>query len=142
MPQESHLSKPKLALTELGTQLMVPECLENNLQMILMLLLRLGVDQDVVNKDHNRLIQIGLEYPIHEVHECCWRIRQPKRHHYEFEMPMLRPKRCPRDINLPKSELIVTSAKVYLGVDLRPSQLIKQIINPRSGILILDRNLI
>ena len=130
MSQEPHLNKPKLALTELDIQLMVPECLENNSQMILMLLLRLGVDQNVVNKDHNKLIQIGLEYPMHEIHECRWCIRQHEGHHCELEMLIPRPKRCLRDISLPNSQLMVTSAKVYLGVDSCPFQLIKQIINP------------
>ena len=131
MSQEFHLSKQKLALTELGIQLMVPECLENNCQMILMLLLRLGVDQDVVNKYCNKLIQIGLEYPMHEIHECRWSIRQPERHHCELEMPIPRSKRCLRDISLPNSQLMVIGMKVYLRVDSRPSQLIKQVINPR-----------
>ena len=71
---------------------MFSEGLENNPQVILMLLLRLGVDQDVGNKDHNKLIQIGLEYPMHEIHECCWRIRQFERHHSELEMPIPHPK--------------------------------------------------
>ena len=121
---------------------MVPKCLENNPQMILMLLLKLGVDQDVVNNDHNKLIQIGLEYPMHEIHECCWRIRQPEGHHCELEMPIPHPKRYLRDIYLPNPQLMVIVAKVYLGVDSRPSQLIKQIINFRLWIPILDRNLI
>ena len=110
---------------------MVPECLENNSQMILMPLLRLGVDQDVVNKDHNKLIQIGLEYPMHEIHECCWRIRQPEGHHCELEIPIPFPKHCLRDISLPNSQLMVSGPKIYLGVDSCPSQLIKQVIDPR-----------
>ena len=131
MSQESHLSKPKLTLTELGIQLIVPEFQENNSQMILMLLLRLRVDQDVVNKDHNKLIQIRLEYPMHEIHECRWHIRQLEGHHRELERPIFSLKHCLRDINLSNSQLMVTGAKVYLGVDSRPSQLIKQIFYPR-----------
>ena len=95
------------------------------------LFLRLGVDQDVVNKDHNKMIQIGLEYPMHEIYECRWRICQPERHHCELEMPIPRPKRCLRDIGLPNSQMMITGAKVYLRVDSCPFQLIKQIINPR-----------
>ena len=118
------------------------ECLENNPQMILMILLRLGVDQDVVNKDHKKLIQIGLEYPMHGIHECFWSIRQPERRHCELEMPIPRPKCCLRDISLPNSQLMVTGTKVYLGVDSHPSQLIKQVISPRKWIPILDCDLV
>ena len=91
----------------------------------------LGVDQDVVHKDHNKLIQIGLEYPMHEIHECCRGIRQPERHHCKLEMPIPHPKHCLRDICLPNSQLMKTNAKIYLGVDSRPFQLVKQAINPR-----------
>ena len=73
---------------------------------------KLGVDQDVVNKDHNKLIQIGLEYHMHEIHECRWHIHQPERHHCETEMPIPHPKRCLRDISLPNSQLMITGAKV------------------------------
>ena len=45
-----------------------------------------------------------------------------------------------RDICLLKPQLMVTSAKVYLGVDSRSSQLIKKVINPRQWVPILDRN--
>ena len=45
-----------------------------------------------------------------------------------------------RDIYLPNPQLMVTGAKIYLGINLRPSQLIKQIINPRQRVSILDDN--
>ena len=77
---------------------------------------------------------------MHEVHECRWRIRQSKGHHRELKVPITRLECCLRDICLPNPQLMVTSAKVYFGVDSRSSQLIKQVINPRQWVLILDRN--
>ena len=68
---------------------------------------------------------------MHEIHECYRKICQPEGHHYELEMPIPRPKRCLNDISLPNSQLVITGAKVYFGVDSLPFQLIKQIINPR-----------
>ena len=56
MPLEFHLSKPKFTLTKFGIQLMVSQDLKNNSQVTLMLLLRLGVDDDVINEDHDELI--------------------------------------------------------------------------------------
>ena len=82
----------------------------------------------------------GVTYPMHEVHECRWRIRQSKGHHHQLKVPVMRPERCLRDICLHNPQLMVTSAKVYLGEDSCSSQLIKQVINPRQWILILDRN--
>ena len=77
---------------------------------------------------------------MHEVHEYRWRIRQSKGHHRKLKVPITRPERCLRDICLPNPQLMVTSAKVYLGVDLRSSQLIKQVINSRQWVPILDCN--
>ena len=140
MPQESHLSKQKLALTEFSVQMMVSQKLQNDPQMILMLPLRLGVDHNSIYEDHNKLIQIGLKYPMHEVYECYWRIRQSKGHHCELKVPIPRPERCLRDICLPNPQLMVTTTKVYLGVDSRSSKLVKQVINPRQWVPILDHN--
>ena len=77
---------------------------------------------------------------MHEVHECCWRIHQSKGHHCKLKVPITRPERCLRNICLPNPQLMVTSAKIYLGVDSHSSQLIKQVINPRQWVPILDRN--
>ena len=63
-----------------------------------------------------------------------------QRAHYKLKVPMKRPEYCLRDICLPKPQLMVTSVKVYLGVDSRSSQLIKQVINPRQWVPILDHN--
>ena len=67
-------------------------------------------------------------------------IRQSEGHHRKLKVPITRPKCCLRDICIPNPQLMVTSAKVYLGVDSRSSQLIKQIVNPRLWVPILDRN--
>ena len=63
-----------------------------------------------------------------------------KGHHCKLKVPIPRPECCLRDICLPNPQLMVTNAKVYLGVDSRSSQLIKQVINPRQWVPILDRN--
>ena len=67
-------------------------------------------------------------------------ICQSKGHHRKLKVPITHHKRCLRDICLPNPQLMVASAKVYLGVQSRSSQLIKQIINPRQWVPILDRN--
>ena len=77
---------------------------------------------------------------MHKVHECRWRIRQSKGHHCKLKVPITHAERCLRDICLPNPQLMVTSAKVYLGVDSRSSQLIKQVINPQQWVPIPDRN--
>ena len=79
---------------------------------------------------------------MYEVHECHWRIHQSKGHHRELKVPIMRPERCLRDICLPNPQLMVTSEKIYFGVDSHYSQLIKQVINPRQWVSIIDCNLV
>ena len=61
-------------------------------------------------------------------------------HHCKLKVPITCPECCLRDICLPNSQLMVTSAKVSLGVDSRSSQMIKQVINPQKWVPIFDRN--
>jgi hypothetical protein len=42
---------------------------EDNPQVMLMILATLGVDKNVVNKDHDKLIQLFHKYLIHKIHE-------------------------------------------------------------------------
>ena len=67
-------------------------------------------------------------------------IHQSKGHHRKLKVPITCPEHCLRDICLLNPQLMVTSAKVYLGVDSCSSQLIKQIINLRQWVPILDHN--
>ena len=79
---------------------------------------------------------------MQKINECRWSIRQSEWPHYELEMPIPRPERCLRDVYLPNSQLMVTGAENYLGVDSISSQLIKHIINPWQRVPILNSNLI
>jgi hypothetical protein len=45
--------------------------------MLHMLLFTLKVDQDVVNKDHNKLVQLRHEYRVLQVHECAGALVSP-----------------------------------------------------------------
>jgi hypothetical protein len=38
----------------------------------------LRIYQNVVNEHHEKLVQLQHEIRVHEVHELCWCIRQPK----------------------------------------------------------------
>jgi hypothetical protein len=46
--------------------------------MLHMLLFTLEIDQDVVNEDHDKLIQFQLEYEVYQVHEMCRSIGESK----------------------------------------------------------------
>jgi hypothetical protein len=53
--------QPESTLAELGIELMVSESLQNNIEMLRMLFFTFGIDQDVVNEDHDKLVQLRHE---------------------------------------------------------------------------------
>jgi hypothetical protein len=80
MSKKWNLLKPESTLAEFGIKLMVTKSLQNNPKMLLMLSFILGVDQDVINEYHDKLIQLLHEYGVHQVHEMCRSIDESKRH--------------------------------------------------------------
>jgi hypothetical protein len=52
--------------------------LKHNAEMLFMLFLVLRIDQDVVNEDHDKLVQLCHEYRVHQVHEVGMGIGQPE----------------------------------------------------------------
>jgi hypothetical protein len=65
MPKKRNFLQPESTLAELGIELMVLKSLQNNSEMLHMLLFTLEIDQDVVNEDHNKLVQLRHEYGVH-----------------------------------------------------------------------------
>jgi hypothetical protein len=63
---------------ELGIKLMVVKSLQDNTKVLLLLFFILGVDQDVINEDHIKLIQLQHEYGVYQVHEMCRSIGESK----------------------------------------------------------------
>jgi hypothetical protein len=59
---------PESTLAELGIELMVSKSLQNNSEMLRILFFTLGIDQDVINEDRDKLIQLRHEHGVHQVH--------------------------------------------------------------------------
>ena len=58
MSQEFHTIQPKFALGEFGMELVIPESLKNNAEMLSMLLLIFGVDEDVIDENHHEFVKL------------------------------------------------------------------------------------
>jgi hypothetical protein len=78
MSEKWNFLQTESTLAELGIELMVSKSLQNNLEMLHMLLFTLGIDQDVINEDHNKLVQLRHEHGVHQVHEMCRSIGESK----------------------------------------------------------------
>jgi hypothetical protein len=57
---------------------MVLKLLKNNPEMLHMLFFIPGIDQDVINEYHDKLVQLQHEYGVHQEHEMCRSIGESK----------------------------------------------------------------
>jgi hypothetical protein len=77
MTQELNFTQPELALAELHIELMITQSLKHDKEM---LFLTLRKDQDVINEDHNKLVQLFLKNRVHQVHEVSGGVGKTKGH--------------------------------------------------------------
>jgi hypothetical protein len=56
MPQELNTIQPEFTFGELGIGFMIPQTLKNNAKMFTMLFFTFGINQDVVDENHNEFI--------------------------------------------------------------------------------------
>jgi hypothetical protein len=104
----------EFTLSELGIELMVVKSLQDNMKMLLMLFFILGVDQDVINKDHDKLVQLQHEYRVHQVHEICRSIGEFQRHNQILIQPIPGGEGSLRDVFQTDLDLMVTLMEIDL----------------------------
>jgi hypothetical protein len=78
--QELNFGQPELALAELRIQLMIMQSLKHNVEMLFMLFLTVRKDQDVINEDHDKLVQLFHKNRVHQAHKMSGGIGQTKRY--------------------------------------------------------------
>jgi hypothetical protein len=138
MTKKRYFLQPERTLAELGIKLMVTKSLQDSMKMLLMLFFILGVDQDVINEDHDKLIQLQHEYGVHQVHEMCMSIGESKRHNQILIQLIHGGESSLRDVFRMDLDLMVTRMKIDLQKDLRTSKLIKKNVDAGQRVLILD----
>jgi hypothetical protein len=120
-------------LAELGIKLMVAKSLQDNTKVLLMLFIILEVDQDVVNKDHDKLVQLRHKYRVHQVQEMCRSIGESKQHN---QIPS--GESSLRDVFQTDHDLMVTRMEINLRNELRTGKLIKNDVDAGQRVLVLD----
>ncbi|PHT48615.1 hypothetical protein CQW23_12823 [Capsicum baccatum] len=53
---------------------MISESLEYNSEMVCMIMLTAGIDQNIIYEYYDEYVQVLLEHAVHQVHERCWGI--------------------------------------------------------------------
>src|SRR3954469_2155273 len=103
-----------------------------------MLLLRLGVNQNVIQIYHHKLIEILHENRVHEPREGGRCVGETEGHDRVLVQAIAGGESCFRNIFLANLDLMITTSQVKLREYHSSSKLIEEIINPRKGIFILD----
>jgi len=106
--------------------------------MLYMFFFNVRVYQDNINEDHHKLVQYGHEDRIQEIHKVCQCISKTKGHDEILIQPIPRRESHFRYILRTDLDLMVPRPQINLGEYLSLGQLIKQDINVRKRILILD----
>jgi hypothetical protein len=106
--------------------------------MLLMLFFILRVDQDVINEDHNKLVQLQHEYEVHQLHEMCWSIGESKQHNQILVQPILGGQDDFSNIFRTDLDLMITQTEIDHGKDLSTGKLIKKNVDAGQKIFVLD----
>jgi hypothetical protein len=126
MSKKRNFLQPESILAEFGIELMVPKLLQNNAEVSHMLFFTLGIDQDVVNEDNNKLVQLRHEYGVQRVHEMCRSIGEPKRHNQILILPVPGRESGLKNVFQVDLDLMITSTKIDLGKDFCAGKLIEK----------------
>jgi hypothetical protein len=138
MSKKWNFLQPESTLAEFGIELMVSKSLQNNTEMPHMLFFTLRIDQDVVNEDNDKLVQLRHEYRVHQVHEMCRNIGESKWHNKILIQPVPGGETGLRNIFWADLDLMITRMKIDLGKDFCTGKLIKKNIDVGQCILVLD----
>jgi hypothetical protein len=104
---------------------MVLQTLKHDSQLLFMIFHTLRIYKYVVNEIHDKLVQLQHEYIVHEVHEVCRCIHQPKRHDKILIKLISRRESRLGDIFITDFNLMIAGAEINLGEHLGSLQLIK-----------------
>jgi hypothetical protein len=100
--------------------------LKDNSEVFGMFFLAFGINENIVDKDHDEFIELRHEHGVHEVHEVGCGICETKRHYQELVKTITSGKSGFRNVTRSNLDLVITRTKVNLREDFGTSQLIKK----------------
>jgi hypothetical protein len=112
--QEWHFNNLEFTLAKLCIELMIPQPLKHDSQMLFMFYRTLRIYEYVIDEGHDKPVQLQHEYGVHEVHEVCWHIGQSKRHDKILIQPVSHSESSLGDIFGTNFNLMVAGAEINL----------------------------
>jgi hypothetical protein len=102
------------------------------------LFLAFGIDENIIDNNHDKFIELRHEHGVHEVHEVGGGISESERHYQELVKTITSGKRGFRNIAQSNLDLVVARTKVDLREDFGTSQLVKKNIDSRKRVFVFD----
>jgi hypothetical protein len=113
--QEWHFIDPELTLAKLRVKLVISQSLKHDSEMLFMFFHTLWIYKNVVNENHDKLVQLRYEYGVHEVYEVWQCIRQPKQHNKILIKTVSYRESHIGDIFVMNLNLMIAEAEINLG---------------------------
>jgi hypothetical protein len=101
----------------------------------------LRVDQYVIDEHYDELVQIFHKDLVYQIHKVGQGFYQSKIHHYLLVRTTSQNEGRLRKVTWLYFQLILSRLKIDFREHMRTMELIKQTINPRQWVLVLDGNL-
>jgi hypothetical protein len=108
---------------------MITQSLKHNTEMLFMFFLTFRKDQNIINEDHDKLVQFFHENRIHQVHEMSGGVGQPKGYYQILIETVSGGETSLCNIFFTDLNLMIARMKVNLLENLCSNQLIEQEIN-------------
>jgi hypothetical protein len=117
---------------------MISQTLKDNSEMFGVFFLAFGIDENIIDKDHDEFIELRHEHGVHEVHEVSWGICETKRHYQELIKTITSGESGFRNVTRSNLDSVITRTKVNLREDFGSSQLIKKNIDSGKRVFVFD----
>jgi hypothetical protein len=117
---------------------MILQTLKDNSEVFGVFFLALGIDENIIDKDHDIFVELRHKHGVHEVQEVGCGIRETKRHYQELIKTITSGESGFRNVTRSNFDLMITRTKVNLREDFGSSQLIKKNIDSGKRVFVLD----
>ena len=137
-----NLGHAKSALLQIGTQLVLSQCLEDFSDVVEVLFTCIAEDQNVIQVYHYKCVCEWMQGVIHQPHESCGSICQSERHDEPFEKALLGFEGSLPHIRGFDWYLVIPRLQVDLAEIFCPFELVQKVINPWDRVPIPDSDLV
>jgi hypothetical protein len=142
MPKECDRRLVELALRLFRNQLLVPQTLQDQLHVLLVLFCGSAEDQDIIKVGEHELVLTVSKHVVHQGLKRSRGIRESERHHHELVRPIPRADTGFGDILLSNPNLVISRPQINSGKVRCASKTIKQLVLTRDRTLVLHCKLV